>query len=66
MAKRDRNRQHELRSFRNLCETTGFGLEPHQVKIAGGLLGIEREKLITLPRKNGRAAWSARSRPIIC
>jgi phage terminase large subunit-like protein len=42
----------------------GFELEPFQVKIAGALLGQEREKLVTLPRKNGKsrligafAAW---------
>jgi hypothetical protein len=34
VAKRDRDRQQELGSFLDLCETTAFGLEPRQVKIA--------------------------------
>jgi phage terminase large subunit-like protein len=64
MAKRDRNRQESLRDFVDLCHRVGFQLEPFQIKIAGALLGPEREKLITLPRKNGKsrvigsfAAW---------
>jgi phage terminase large subunit-like protein len=64
VAKRDRNRQKALRDFVDLCQTVGFELEPFQMKIAGALLGPEREKLITLPRKNGKsrvigsfAAW---------
>jgi phage terminase large subunit-like protein len=58
------NHQKQLRSFLDLCETVGFPIEPFQAKIAGALLGSEREKLITLPRKNGKsrlvgtfAAW---------
>jgi phage terminase large subunit-like protein len=61
---RDRERQESLRSFVDLCDRVGFHLEPFQRKIAGALLGPEREKLITLPRKNGKsrligtfAAW---------
>jgi phage terminase large subunit-like protein len=57
-------RAERLRDFADLCETVGFHLEPFQKKIAGALLGSEREKLITLPRKNGKsrvigsfAAW---------
>src|SRR4051812_27980296 len=53
-----------LQDFVDLCETVGFHLEPFQTKIAGALLGQEREKVITLPRKNGKsrligafAAW---------
>jgi len=64
VAKRDRNRRERLADFVDLCHRTGFDLEPFQVKIAGCLLGPEREKLITLPRKNGKsrligsfAAW---------
>jgi phage terminase large subunit-like protein len=64
VAKSDRNRQGRLRDFVDLCHRVGFRLEPFQVKIAGCLLGGEREKLITLPRKNGKsrvigsfAAW---------
>jgi phage terminase large subunit-like protein len=64
VAKRDRNRQKALRSFLSLCDQVGFPVEPHQKKIASCLLGPEREKLITLPRKNGKsrligafAAW---------
>jgi phage terminase large subunit-like protein len=64
VAKRDRNRQEALRDFVDLCHRVGFELEPFQIKIAGALLGPEREKLITLPRKNGKsrvigsfAAW---------
>ena len=48
----------------SLCDQVGFHLQQFQVKIAGALLGPEREKLITLPRKNGKsrligafAAW---------
>jgi phage terminase large subunit-like protein len=70
VAKRDRNRQEALRSFLELCETTGFPVEPFQTKIAGALLGPEREKLITLPRKNGKsrvigtfAAWHLLTTP---
>jgi phage terminase large subunit-like protein len=64
VSKSDRNRQGQLRDFVDLCHRVGFELEPFQVKIAGALLGPEREKLITLPRKNGKsrvigsfAAW---------
>jgi phage terminase large subunit-like protein len=55
VAKRDRNRQQELESFLDLCDRVGFPIEPFQAKIAGALLGPEREKLITLPRKNGKS-----------
>ncbi len=48
-------RQESLRDFVDLCHRVGFELEPHQKKIAGALLGPEREKLITLPRKNGKS-----------
>lgn len=64
MSKSDRNRQEQLRDFVELCDRVGFALEPFQVKIAGALLGQEREKLVTLARKNGKsrligafAAW---------
>jgi phage terminase large subunit-like protein len=64
------NRQKALRSFLDLCEKTGFPVEPFQAKIAGALLGPEREKLITLPRKNGKsrvigtfAAWHLLTTP---
>jgi phage terminase large subunit-like protein len=64
VAKRDRNRQEALQSFKELCEAVGFPVQPFQMKIASALLGQEREKLITLPRKNGKsrlvgtfAAW---------
>jgi hypothetical protein len=64
------NRQHQLRDFLDLCERAGFGPEPFQVKIAGALLGAEREKLIMLPRKNGKrrligtfAAWHLAAMP---
>jgi len=64
VSKTDRNRQDQLQDFRELCETVGFHLEPFRVKIAGALLGSEREKVVTLPRKNGKsrligafAAW---------
>jgi phage terminase large subunit-like protein len=57
-------RQEALRDFVELCDSVGFHLEAHQKKIAGALLGPEREKLVTLPRKNGKsrligafAAW---------
>jgi phage terminase large subunit-like protein len=70
VAKRDRNRQLQVRSFIDLCHRVGFDLEPFQVKIAGALLGPEREKLITLPRKNGKsrvigsfAAWHLLTTP---
>jgi len=69
---RDPKRQKQLRSFLDLCETVGFPVEPFQAKIAGALLGPEREKLITLPRKNGKsrlvgtfAAWSLSALPAI-
>ena len=39
----------------DLCDRVGFSIEPFQAKIAGALLGPEREKLITLPRKNGKS-----------
>jgi phage terminase large subunit-like protein len=65
-----KKRQKALRSFLDLCETTGFPVEPFQAKIAGALLGPEREKLITLPRKNGKsrvigtfAAWHLLTTP---
>jgi phage terminase large subunit-like protein len=64
------NRQEALRSFKELCERVGFPVEPFQMKIAGALLGPEREKLITLPRKNGKsrlvgtfAAWHLLTTP---
>jgi phage terminase large subunit-like protein len=64
VSKAERNRQEKLQDFVDLCQQVGFHLEPFQVKIAGALLGAEREKLITLPRKNGKsrligafAAW---------
>jgi len=67
---RDPKRQKQLRSFLDLCETVGFPVEPFQAKIAGALLGPEREKLITLPRKNGKsrlvgtfAAWHLLTTP---
>ena len=70
MAGIEHKRQEWLRSFRDLCETVGFPVEPFQVKIAGALLGQEREKLITLPRKNGKsrlvgtfAAWHLLTTP---
>jgi phage terminase large subunit-like protein len=70
VAKSDRNRQESLRSFLSLCDQVGFPVEPHQRKIAGCLLGPEREKLITLPRKNGKsrligafAAWHLLTTP---
>ena len=47
---RDRKRQRSLRSFLDLCERVGFALEPFQRKIAGALLGSEREMLVLLPR----------------
>jgi phage terminase large subunit-like protein len=57
-------RAERLRDFVDLCHQVGFELQPFQVKIASALLGDEREKLITLPRKNGKsrligafAAW---------
>jgi phage terminase large subunit-like protein len=63
-------RNEELRSFLDLCEKTGFPVEPFQKKIASALLGPEREKLITLPRKNGKsrvigtfAAWHLLTTP---
>jgi phage terminase large subunit-like protein len=63
-------RAEKLRSFLDLCEKTGFPVEPFQKKIAGALLGPEREKLITLPRKNGKsrvigtfAAWHLLTTP---
>jgi phage terminase large subunit-like protein len=63
-------RQKALRSFLDLCERTGFPVEPFQEKIAGALLGPEREKLVTLPRKNGKsrligtfAAWHLLTTP---
>jgi phage terminase large subunit-like protein len=64
MAAIERKRRDQLRDFVDLCHRVGFHLEPFQIKIAGALLGPEREKLITLPRKNGKsrvigsfAAW---------
>jgi hypothetical protein len=53
--RKDRNRQQELGSFLDRCDRVGFRIEPLQAKIAGALLGWEREKLITLQRKNGKA-----------
>jgi phage terminase large subunit-like protein len=60
----ERKRQQQLRDFVDLCDRVGFHLEPFQKKVASALLGPEREKLITLPRKNGKsrltgafAAW---------
>lgn len=64
MAKSDRNRQQQLRSFADLCQRVGSTLEPFQMKIAGALLGPQRETLMLLPRGNGKsrlegafAAW---------
>jgi phage terminase large subunit-like protein len=66
----ERKRQKQLRSFLSLCDQVGFPVEPHQKKIASCLLGSEREKLITLPRKNGKsrligafAAWHLLTTP---
>jgi phage terminase large subunit-like protein len=63
-------RAEQLRSFVSLCDQVGFPVEPHQRKIASALLGPEREKLITLPRKNGKsrtvgafAAWHLLNTP---
>jgi phage terminase large subunit-like protein len=70
VSKSDRNRQQELRSFRDLCDRVGFALEPFQIKIAGALLGSEREKLVMVPRKSGKsrligtfAAWHLLTTP---
>ena len=52
----ERKRRRSPQSFTDLCHRVGFHLEPFQVKIAGALLGPEREKLVTLPRKNGKVA----------
>jgi phage terminase large subunit-like protein len=64
------NRQEALRDFVDHCDRVGFHLEPFQKKVAGALLGPEREKVITLPRKNGKsrlvgtfAAWHLLSTP---
>ena len=46
MAGLAQKRLEALRSFRDLCDRVGFELEPFQVKIAGALLGLEREKLL--------------------
>jgi hypothetical protein len=54
VAKSDRNRQQALRSFVDLCHRVGFELEPFQVKIAGALLGPQRETLTLLPRQRPR------------
>lgn len=66
----ERKRRDQLESFRDLCERVGFELEPFQIKIAGALLGPEREKLVSLPRKNGKsrligtfAAWHLLTTP---
>jgi phage terminase large subunit-like protein len=66
----DRTRQQRLRDFLDLCHRVGFTPEPFQVKIASALLGSEREKLIMLPRKNGKsrlvgtfAAWHLLTTP---
>lgn len=66
----ERKRRDQLRDFVDLCDRVGFELEPFQVKIAGALLGREREKLVTLPRKNGKsrligtfAAWHLLTTP---
>jgi phage terminase large subunit-like protein len=63
-------RAEALRSFKELCDRVGFPVEPFQMKIASALLGAEREKLITLPRKNGKsrlvgtfAAWHLLTTP---
>ena len=60
----ERRRRDQLQAFVDLCHRTGFELESFQIKIAGALLGSERAKLITLPRKNDKsrvigsfAAW---------
>ncbi len=70
MAGIEQRRQDQLRSFRSLCDRVGFRLEPHQKKVASALLGPEQEKLITLPRKNGKsrlvgafAAWHLLNTP---
>jgi hypothetical protein len=47
--------QQELGSFLDLCDRVGFPREPLLAKIAGALLGSEREKRITLQRKNGKS-----------
>jgi phage terminase large subunit-like protein len=63
-------RAEQLGSFKDLCDRVGFPVEPFQMKIASALLGAEREKLITLPRKNGKsrlvgtfAAWRLLNTP---
>jgi hypothetical protein len=70
MAGIEQKRRQNLRDFRDLRHRVGFELEPFQVKIAGALLGCEREKLVTLPRKNGKsrligtfAAWHLLTTP---
>ena len=55
MAGIEQKRRQQLRSFLDLCDQVEFPVEPHQRKIAGMLLGREREKLVTLPRKNGKS-----------
>ena len=55
MAKTDRNRQERLRDFVSLPPGP-FRPEPFQIKIAGALLGPEREKLINLRRKERNSA----------
>ena len=55
MAGIEHRRQEQLRDFVGLCHRVGFRPEPFQVKIAGVLLGPERVKVITLPRKNGKS-----------
>lgn len=56
MAGIEHKRQEQLRDFQDLCHRVGFDLEPFQVKIASALLGAEREKVITLPRKTASRA----------
>jgi phage terminase large subunit-like protein len=66
----EQKRRQKLRDFRDLCHRVGFEPQPFQMKVAGALLGPEREKLITLPRKNGKsrlvgtfAAWHLLTTP---
>lgn len=70
MSATERKRADRVRDFVDLCHRVGFPLEGHQRRIAKALLGPEREKLITLPRKNGKsrligafAAWHLLTTP---
>lgn len=67
---RDPRRQKSLKSFLDLAERVDFPVEAFQRKVVGALLGPEREKLIMLPRKNGKsrtigtfAAWHLAHHP---